>query len=583
MCKTSDSFSHTFKERCGGPGYPRGRGSGAKGWVWGREVDRSSQQGADMRRSGRQAGSSSESASLDERELRSLLELSQSMYHQLNFDEMVSYVVKRVRDLVDSQAVSVLLHDEAEDMLVFSWIQDEHHAAALSQLKIPTHSGIAGRVFKTGRPELIDDVSRETRHYAEIDGRTGFQTRSLVAVPLQGVHRRIGVIEALNKTQGSFTEKDLHFLSSMAALIGTALDNARMHSELLRAYERLKLDDHHKALLIEEVRNRNSHLQQELQSLYRFDEIRGSSEGVRALLKLCEKAVHSDITVHIEGETGTGKELVARTIHYNSRRRDAPFVTQNCGSIPENLLASELFGYRKGAFTGAVKDKKGLFEVADGGTVFLDEVAEMPLQMQVSLLRTLEEREIKPLGAEHPVKVDVRVLSATNRPLEECVKAGTFREDLFYRLSVFNIRIPPLRERTDDIPLLAHHFVNELNGRNRTSFKGLTPEALRLLSSYPFPGNVRELRNEVERAMAMAVDGEFIGPLHFSERVLIATGCRGGGSGNRSDTLKQKVEAMERREIIQALASNGGNKSKTAAALGLSRVGLMKKMNRYKL
>ncbi len=236
------------------------------------------------------------------------------------------------------------------------------------------------------------------------------------------------------------------------------------------------------------------------------------------LFKLCEKVIDLDITVLIEGETGTGKELIARCIHYNSPRKNRAFVSQNCGGVPETLLTSELFGHKKGSFTGAVADKKGLFEIADGGTIFLDEVGEMSPVMQTSLLRVLQDGEVRPLGADYHKTVNTRVISATNRNLEEEVAKGKFREDLLYRLNVFTIKVPPLRERTGDICLLANHFAKKYSQKIDSSPKGLSPEALHCLEAYPFPGNVRELENEIERAVALAQDVGLIEPLHLTEK-----------------------------------------------------------------
>ena len=255
------------------------------------------------------------------------------------------------------------------------------------------------------------------------------------------------------------------------------------------------------------AKKENILLRKEIEKRFSFDEIIGNSKVMVDLFTLCEKVIDLDITVLIEGETGTGKELIARCIHYNSPRKNKAFVSQNCGGVPETLLTSELFGHKKGAFTGAVSDKRGLFEVADGGTIFLDEVGETSPAMQTSLLRVLQNGEIRPLGADYHKTVDTRVISATNRNLEKAVADGNFREDLLYRLNVFTIKIPPLRERTGDVCLLAHHFAKKYSEKIGRPTKGLSPEALHCLEAYPFPGNVRELENEISRAIAMTADG----------------------------------------------------------------------------
>jgi transcriptional regulator with PAS, ATPase and Fis domain len=289
----------------------------------------------------------------------------------------------------------------------------------------------------------------------------------------------------------------------------------------------------------------------------------------------------SDITVLIEGETGTGKELVARTVHHNGLRSKRNFVSQNCGGIPDTLLASELFGHKKGAYTGAFADKRGLFQFADGGTVFLDEVAEMSTAMQTSLLRVLQEGEVKPLGSNQSEKVNVRLISATNKNLVEEVKEGRFREDLYYRLSVFAITLPPLRQRDGDIPLLAKHFLSEFNKKSAKPVKGVSKEALDCLEAYPFPGNVRELENEIERAMAMAGDEGLIQVSHLSEK--LQRPLVDSSHAEVQGSLKERTEALEVSVLNECLKRHRGHKTKMAKELGLSRNGLMKKMKRYSL
>ncbi|MGD8876687.1 MAG: sigma 54-interacting transcriptional regulator, partial [Syntrophobacterales bacterium] len=318
----------------------------------------------------------------------------------------------------------------------------------------------------------------------------------------------------------------------------------------------------------------------EVERHYRFDQVIGNSERMLEVFRLCERVIDSDITVLIEGDTGTGKELIARTIHFNGPRKKMPFVSQNCGGIPDTLLASELFGHKRGSFTGAVKDKKGLFEIAHGGTVFLDEVAEMSPAMQTSLLRVLQEGEIKPLGSDRSKKVDVRVISATNKNLENEVKEGRLREDLFYRLSVFAVELPPLRDRTGDIPVLANHFVAKYNKKTKKPVTGFSQEAMDCLSSYHFPGNVRELENEIERAIAMVTDSNQIEISNLSDKIRDDSVREIHGVKMRS-SLKEMVETLEKSVLMEKLREHGGNKTRVAKELGLSRNGLMKKMQRY--
>jgi len=515
-------------------------------------------------------------------ELQVLLEISRCLQESSSLSDMIYNIIKKVQVILDAEAVSIILPDEKSEEFLISWSENlvPDYAASLQKFRFPIDKGIVGRVFRNCKAELIPDVQKEACHYKVVDDFTGFQTKSMIAAPLQGKNSVIGVIEVMNKRQGRFTEKDLDFLVTLSCIVGLALDNARMYAALERAYKELQIIDKAKDNLIELTKEENIRLRSEVEARYRFEQIKGNSDAMLMVLRLCEKAIDSDITVLIKGETGTGKELVARCIHYNGRRKGKPFVTQNCAALPETLLASELFGYKKGAFTGAYKDKKGLFELAHGGTVFLDEVGEMSPVMQASLLRVIQEGEIKPVGAEQVRKVDVRIISATNRSLDEDVREGKFRKDLFFRLSVFPIELPPLRKRDGDIPLLASIFLQQFSAKNHKSFKGITPRALDYLSKYPFPGNVRELQNEIERAVAIAEDGQYIDLRHLSEKI-----CSEVGQQKPPDilqgSLKEMVENLEKAALKDAIAKHLGNKTRVAEELGLSRFGLMKKMQRY--
>ena len=282
----------------------------------------------------------------------------------------------------------------------------------------------------------------------------------------------------------------------------------------------------------------------------------------------------TETTVLILGETGTGKELFARLIHENGARRRGKFIAQNCGALPESLLESELFGHTRGAFTGAIADRRGLFEEADAGTVFLDEVGEMSPAMQLRLLRVLQEGEIRRVGTSVAKKVDIRVIAATNTELETEIQAGRFRQDLYYRLNVFPIRLPPLRERPEDIPALVDYFLRLYRERARRAVPGVAPEALACLRAYPFPGNVRELENEIERAVTLCDDGQHLGLAHLSPRV------REGGVAVRApQTLNEAVEELKRRMIEDAMRECG-SKTRAAERLGLTRQSLQQMLRR---
>lgn len=301
-----------------------------------------------------------------------------------------------------------------------------------------------------------------------------------------------------------------------------------------------------------------------------------ASRAMDELLELLSKVVRTDSTVLIQGETGTGKELVARHVHEHSLRRAQPFVAVNCGAIPAELGESSFFGHRKGAFTGATSDRKGFFELADGGTLFLDEIGESPLDLQVKLLRVLQEGEIQPVGSERPRQVDVRVIASTNRNLGLLVEQGRFRQDLFFRLNVFSVYVPPLRSRPDDIPLLARHFLSLGCRRLNKRVTGFEKETLERMASYSWPGNVRELENEVERLVILCeVDGR-IAPTLLSERIrhpVPSTALDGN--------LKEQLASLERNLILSALEAHDFNKSQAAAALGITRQTIIAKLKQY--
>jgi transcriptional regulator with PAS, ATPase and Fis domain len=330
-------------------------------------------------------------------------------------------------------------------------------------------------------------------------------------------------------------------------------------------------------------------LRRELSGRYRFADIIGKSAPMQRLFALLEKVVDSDITVLVTGENGTGKELVARAIHFNGPRRDKPFVVQNCSALNDNLLESELFGHTRGAFTGAARDKVGLFKAADGGTFFLDEVADCSPAMQVKLLRVLQEGTLVPVGATRPESVDVRIVAATNKDLRAMVEKGQFREDLFYRLHVLNVEMPALRTRLDDLPLLTQHFLGKLAKRSGRPQKRLHPQLLKSLYESRWPGNVRELENEIERLWVLAGDAEVIPPElrdgHASAprpqgvgalRDLQALVQRGLGTG-----LDIAVAELERELIRAGLDQTKGNKTRLASMLGVSRTTLIKKIKDY--
>jgi len=334
-----------------------------------------------------------------------------------------------------------------------------------------------------------------------------------------------------------------------------------------------------------EVENRS--LKKELVKEYSFQNMVGNSPAMHSIYDMVKRVSQTPTNVLITGESGTGKEVVAKAIHYNGPLKDRPFVTVNCGAIPENLMESEMFGHKKGSFTGAVSDKAGLFEVADGGTLFLDEVGELPLTIQVKLLRAIQERVIRRVGATDDMKVDVRIIAATNRNLEEMVQKGGFRQDLFYRLNVINIKTPSLRERREDIPLLANHFLKKYNERLGKNIGAISAEAMEILKKYDYPGNVRELENLIERTVALE-GGATILPESLPPMVNTASGRKMASSneieiGEDGVDLDKVMGQIEKELLIKAIHAAGGVKKRAAKLLHISFRSMRYRIEKYNL
>ena len=336
------------------------------------------------------------------------------------------------------------------------------------------------------------------------------------------------------------------------------------------------------AARLRRLARQNRRLQQEVEERFSFHQIIGKSEGMQAVFRLVAKIADYKTSVLVTGESGTGKELIARAIHYASSRRKRPLVAINCGGIPETLLESELFGHEKGAFTDAHRAKKGLFLEADGGTLFLDEIGELSLPLQVKLLRALQEEEVRPLGASRTIKVDVRIIAATARNLREEVEQGAFREDLFYRINVLTIELPPLRRRKEDIPLLVDHFIGKYNERLGLSIRRMDPECMKRILAYHWPGNVRELENVVERAMVLA-EGDILTVDTLPPEILEGREPSPADFLPEGLSIKKNAKSMERRLIALALEKTGGNKTKAAELLEISLPALLYKMKEYGL
>jgi transcriptional regulator with GAF, ATPase, and Fis domain len=397
----------------------------------------------------------------------------------------------------------------------------------------------------------------------------GGKILSMLAVPLWRGDEITGLIQADNRhSAGMFDESDLEVALLLGSQAALAVENSTLVSRLRVAEER--------------ARGENVYLKRREGQRMRFENIIGDSDAMKAVFAQLEKVIDTRATVCIEGETGTGKELIASAIHYKSQRKDKMFVAQNCAALPENLLESELFGHKRGAFTSADSDKKGLFEIADGGSLFLDEMGEMPLSLQAKLLRVLQEGTIRPVGATSEKQVDVRIICATNRDLAAEVEKGRFRQDLYYRLMVFPVRLPPLRERREDIPLLAAFFLKRYADEYHLELPGFTQEALDALASYAWAGNIRELENEIQRLVIQAESGCWIEVTDLSPRLRKVEGTV-ARIAPKKGTLKEMIEQVERWLLTEALRENGNNKTKTAVQLGITREGLHKKLAKFSL
>jgi len=436
------------------------------------------------------------------------------------------------------------------------------------ELRVPDDRGVVGQVLRTGRPARADALHQPEAIDRSVDARLGFTTRSVLCVPLVGKKGILGVLEVLNKFSNGFTDEDEITLSELAGFASAAVENAQEHQTLLTA-----------------------NMQMATQAAAEV-ELVGSSPAIEAIRKIIRRVANTDLAVLILGENGTGKEVVARTIHFLSDRRYYPFIPINCAAIPETLAESELFGHEKGAFTDAIQTRPGKFELAGKGTLFLDEIGELTPACQAKLLRVLEDKTFVRVGGSIPLTSEARILAATNQDLGALVREKRFREDLYYRLNVVTIELPPLRARKEDIPILARYFLQKFCGPLRRPVPRLTPAAEKALCDYSWPGNVRELRNAMER-IAYLVPGEEIDVADLD--FLWARGNRLGSL--HEDSLDRKISSIaeftgnlseatrqfQRRFIENVLTETRGNLTEAARKLGLHRSNLYRKLRQLGL
>ena len=472
-------------------------------------------------------------------------------------------------DLIAREATSLLECDRASIFLLDREKNELWSKVALGSdeiLRFDARAGIAGNAVATGNIINVRDAYSDPRFYGAIDGQTGYRTRNLLAVPVTNQAGEIaGAFEVLNKRDGPFSPRDEESLMALASHAAIAIETAQIVGELRRTQDDLV--------------QQNVHLWREVEGKYATHGIIGTGQRIQQTVRLVERIRDSLVSVLITGESGTGKELVARAIHYTSPRARRPFVALNCAALPETLLESELFGIEKGVATG-VQPRLGQFQKADGGTLFLDEIGDLSLTAQAKILRVLQERVVERVGGRSPQPVDVRLLAATNKDLEAEISKGLFREDLYYRIKVIHIHMPPLREIREEIPFLANHFLKEYCRETGRSAMEFTPAVVRKLALSPWPGNVRQLRNEVMRLAACARE-RIIGEDDLWEGIPAPVYEQPPSPAHKAQSLKKAVSDLERRMINEALQETRNNQLQAARLLGLSRQGLINKMKRY--
>ena len=463
-----------------------------------------------------------------------LYEFSERLIHHRDLTELLDELMDAVIEIANAdKGFLVLLEGETIDVKVARNLNRENIADAVTQLS----DSIIAKVVRSRKPVIVSDALRDDE-FASAKSVIHLKVSSVICVPLLDRGRLIGLIYVGNDSiRDLFQDQTLRVLTVFSSQASLIVANA---------------------LLMNELRHDNKRLNERLEQ-YRFGEIVGTSPPMQSVFRKVEKIAATDISVLITGETGTGKELIAREIHTRSPRAGKPFVTINCGAIPENLLESELFGHVKGAFTGAVANKQGKFQAADGGTLFLDEIGEMPIELQVKILRALQERVVYRVGDTRPESCDIRILAATNRDLEKEIAGGRFREDLYYRLNVVNVELPPLRVRGDDVLVIARYLLSRYSREYDARVKGLSPNAAVAIRKHNWPGNIRELENRIKKAIVLC-ESSVIGPDDL---------------GLNADSLPQILtladakEKFQRDYINEVLALNNGNRTKTARDLGV--------------
>lgn len=487
-------------------------------------------------------------------ELRSIIEIVAEMGSSLELDKALSAIMDALGKALEAQASSLLLLDDNASTLHFKTCTGDK-ANEVKSMAISLGEGVVGWVAKTGKPYLVTDAQNDPHHARQIAEKLDFPCQTIIAAPVKDAGRILGAVEVINRQNGKpFNEDDLNFLVALSHLITIALRNAKL-------FTRIQIE--------------NAEMRQALEIKR---PIIGNHALIKDALELVRKMAPYDVTVLITGESGTGKELIARALHQSSPRAKGPFLPVNCSAVPDTLIESELFGHEKGAFTGAVAERKGKFELAESGTLFLDEIGDMSLAAQSKVLRAIEERTFERIGGSKRITGNVRIVAATNKDLREQVQKEQFREDLFYRLNELCINLPPLRKRAEDVPLLIDHFTQYFAREFGKDVVRVTPEARQLLQQHDWPGNVRELRNAIKTAVILA-EGVAIRPEHLPLQLRSSARLKKRPSAENDDSLA----AAERDHILAILGETEWNKTKAAAILDISRPTLDAKIKTYDL
>lgn len=499
--------------------------------------------------------------------LKTLIEINSLINSNYSdFDALLIYILKSAMRLVECESSSLFLPNQGNTVLNFRIALGPAGVKAMT-IPVDINNSIAGWVFRNNESLVIDDVQHDQRFCATVQDRTGYKTENMIAIPLRVKNSCVGVIQLLNKTNGQkFTESDLGILELLGAQAGMAYEVAGQFKT---------------------VQDENSILRSRMQYGGEYHTFLAHSSVMLDLVSTLDEVAQTNISVLILGESGVGKELFAEQLHLKSDRAEKPFVRVNCAALSPQLLESELFGHVKGAFTSAVSDRVGRFEMANGGTIFLDEVGELPLDLQSKLLRVLQSKSFEKVGSSKTISVDVRIITATNRDLEAMVQAGTFRQDLYYRLNVLPLNVPPLRNRREDIEPLAQFFCQKFSNEVKKNFVGFSEDALVALHSYYWPGNVRELENTIERACVLGKP-----PIIRADDLRLQNCCSSGSvTGTENDlvydldltdgdrTLKTAVNKFKKAYITQILDETSWNQTEAGKILGIQRTYVSRLLN----